>query len=277
MVNEKFWEIVKKFNFLMRSAIEGPNCLEVCKGDCCSIRIDVPKILAEEYIKRGYATEEDFIRSDDFSFKLRFDDEKAKCFLFDKNLNGCSVHNSGIKPLQCWIYPTKFSNPNNESLSCKKTNGWKIIDPKKTKEAEELLKYYVFLCQLEAKKELKNISMRLNNSLQKKSLIFSLRESTPCYIAGFKDTWDKIKILSAQGLSLQIKKFCQKYNENCSYMKDNYFLGCKKLCENVINALINFLQQNLNEYVKREGPSSDGKYPLFKFYNFNNNVNCKRK
>ncbi len=277
MINSRFWEVIKRFNFLMSSAIEGPNCLEVCKGDCCSIRIDVPKILAEEYIKRGYAKEEDFIRSDEFSFNLRFDDEKAKCFLFDKNLNGCSVHNSGIKPPQCWIYPTKFSNPNNEPLSCKKANGWKIIDPKKTKEAEELLKFYIFLCQLEAKKELKNISKRLNNSLRANSLILSLRERKPSQIAGFKDTWDRFKILSAEGLSLQIKKFCQIYNENCSYLKDNNFLGCKKLCEKVINSLIYFLQQNFNEYVKREGPSSDGEYPLFKFHNLNNNVNCKRK
>ena len=270
MVNEKFWEVVKKFNFLMRSAIEGPNCLIVCKGDCCSIKIDVPKILAEEYIKRGYAVKEHFIRSDDFSFKLRFDDEKGKCFLFDKSLNGCSVHNSGIKPPQCWIYPTTFSNPNNEPLSCKKANGWKIIDSKKTKEAEELLKFYVFLCQLEAKKELKNISKRLNNSLRANSLILSLRESKPSQIAGFKDTWDRFKILSAEGISLQIKKFCQIYNKNCSYLTDNNFLGCKKLCEKVINGLIKFLQQNLNEYVKKKGPSCDGKYPFFKFSNFNN-------
>jgi len=277
VVNEKFWEVVKKFNFLMKSAIEGPNCLIVCKGDCCSIEIDVPKILAEEYIKRGYANKEDFIRSDDFSFKLRFDEEIGKCFLFDRNLNGCSVHNSGIKPPQCWIYPTNFSNPNNEALSCKKVNGWKIIDSNKTKQAEELLKYYVFLCQLEAKKELKNISKRLDNSVKASNLISSLRESIPCHIAGFKDTWNKIEILSAEGISLRIKKFCQNYNKNCCYLTENNFLGCKKMCEKVIKGLITFLQQNLSEYVKRKGPSSDGNYSFFKFHNFNNNTDHEQK
>ena len=111
MANDKFWSVVKRFNALMNSAIDGPNCLDMCHGDCCSIRINVPKILANEFINLGYANKEDFIRSDVFSFKLRFDEKKGKCFLFDKNINGCSVHNSGIKPPQCWIYPTNFSNP----------------------------------------------------------------------------------------------------------------------------------------------------------------------
>ena len=68
MVADKFWSIVKKYNALMNSAIEGPNCLDICHGDCCSIKIDIPKILAKEYIKKGYAKKSDFIRSDVFSF-----------------------------------------------------------------------------------------------------------------------------------------------------------------------------------------------------------------
>ena len=113
MVNDKFWQVVRRFNNLMSSAIEGPNCIFVCHGDCCSIKINVPKILAQEYIKKGDATKDDFIRGDIFSFKLRFDDLKGKCFLYNKKINGCLVHNSGIKPPQCWIYPTKFFNPDN--------------------------------------------------------------------------------------------------------------------------------------------------------------------
>ena len=26
------------------------------------------------------------------------------------------IHNSGIKPPQCWIYPTGFSNPDNKQI-----------------------------------------------------------------------------------------------------------------------------------------------------------------
>jgi len=119
MDNENFWIILRRYNRLMKEAIDGPNCIDpnICHGDCCSIKIDVPKVLANEYIKNGWATKDDFIRSDVFSFHQRFDDISGKCFLFDKSLNGCSVHETGIKPPQCWIYPTNFSNPENKHYS----------------------------------------------------------------------------------------------------------------------------------------------------------------
>ncbi|GAG76255.1 unnamed protein product, partial [marine sediment metagenome] len=43
--NKYFWQVVQQFNSLMKSAIEGPSCIDphICKGDCCSIKIDVPK------------------------------------------------------------------------------------------------------------------------------------------------------------------------------------------------------------------------------------------
>ena len=74
MVNDKFWKIVKRFNALMSSTLNGPNCLEVCHGDCCSIKINIPKILANEYINLGYINKDNFIRSHIFSFKLKFDE-----------------------------------------------------------------------------------------------------------------------------------------------------------------------------------------------------------
>ncbi|MFX1503421.1 MAG: YkgJ family cysteine cluster protein [Promethearchaeota archaeon] len=260
MVNDKFWEVIKKYNNLMRSAIQGPNCLDICKGDCCSIKINVPKALAEEYIKRGYADKNDFIRSNTFSFQLRFDEKKGKCFLFDKDVNGCLVHNSGIKPPQCWIYPTNFSNPEDKEISCKKAKGWKISDQEKTKKAEELLKYYIFLCQLEAKKEFKELSNRLNNRSSKNRLIALLRDTSPSQLAGFRDTWDKISTLSAEGISLQMKKFCEKYNQNCG---TNY-LFCRSICDKLIDVLLLFLQQNLFKYVKMNGLDQQGHYTFLK-------------
>ena len=99
MKNKYFWELISKFNNLMKNSIIGPNCIDPnnCHGDCCSIQIDIPKILAKEYINLGKAKKEDFIRSDIYSFKLRFDEKIRKCFLFDSNINGCSVHETGIK------------------------------------------------------------------------------------------------------------------------------------------------------------------------------------
>jgi len=260
VVNDKFWQVVRKFNKLMSSAIEGPNCISICHGDCCSIKINVPKILAQEYIKQGYATKEDFIRSDVFSFKLRFDESKGKCFLYNKEINGCLVHNSGIKPPQCWIYPTKFSNPDNKEISCKKAKGWKIINSEKTYEAEKILKYYTFLCQLEAKKEGKEIKNRLNNNSSKKNLINLLKQMPPSQLAGFKDTWEYIIPLPAEGISLQLKKLCNKYNKNCT----KEYLECTSICDKVIQGLMDFLQQNLYQYVKDQGLDPEGEYPFFK-------------
>ena len=260
MVDDKFWEIVKKFNILMKEAINGPNCLEICKGDCCSIKIDIPKILAKEYIKRGYALKSDFIRSDVFSFKLRFDEKKGKCFFYDKKKNGCLVHTSGIKPPQCWIYPTNFSNPEKKDLSCKKANGWKIIDSKKTREAEDLLKYYVFLCQLEAKKELKTIINRVNRSLSNGYLKNLLKNTPPSHISGFKDSWDNFTILPAEGISLQLKKLCTSVNATCELILHNEFLECKSICNEVSENIIKFLQQNINNYVHKMGVDITGEY-----------------
>ena len=275
MVDDFFWTLVKRFNTLMNSAIVGPNCIDpnICKGDCCSIKIDVPKVLASEYIRRRYAHKEDFIRSNVFSFKLRFDEHKGKCFLFDKSINGCSVHKSGIKPPQCWIYPTNFSNPQNKEINCKKAGGWKIIDSNKTKQAENILQKYVFLCQLEAKHELKNINNRLGNIISKNSVkkIRSLRKRikkfAPSQFGGFIDTWDNFKILSSEGLSLQLKKFCREYNKDCNYLSDNFF-DCKNICDIVSNKLIDLLNNNLFDYIKINGPDTDGQYPLFKIFEF---------
>jgi hypothetical protein len=262
MVNENFWEIVRKYNDLMKAAIDSPNCIDpnICHGDCCSIKIDVPKVLAEEYIKNGWAKKDDFVRSNVFSFHLRFDDETGKCFLFDKSLNGCSVHKTGIKPPQCWIYPTKFSNPENNDISCKRAKGWSIVDPIKAKEAEDLLQKYISVCQIEAKEEIREINQRIDKS----DLKFLIESVAPSQLGGFKDTWDGIKILSAEGLSLTMKKFCSKYNEKCTMMSDNFF-ECKAICEKIAEKLITFLRNNINDYVKKNELDVDGHYPLYKF------------
>jgi len=273
--NNYFWQVVSQFNALMKSAIEGPNCVnpQICKGDCCSIKIDVPKVLAKEYIQRGYASVNDFIRSNIFSFQLRFNVKTGKCFLFDKEINGCSIHNSGIKPPQCWIYPTGFSNPENKQFKCKKAAGWKIIDFHKTEQAENLLQIFLFLCKIEAKKEFKLIQRRLNNSdisqNQLQPLKEELRKISPSNLGGFKDLWEHISILPAEGLSLQMKKFCILYKKNCKYLEDN-FINCPNVCETIAIKLVEFLQQNLIKYIKIKGADVNGEYPLYKLFTFKN-------
>ena len=259
----------------MKSAIQGPNCTDpsICKGECCSIKIDVPKVLAEEYIKRGYAEKVDFTRSNIFSFQLRFDEDTGKCFLFNEVLNGCSVHNSGIKPPQCWIYPTDFSNSSTNEISCKKISGWEIIDYQKAKKAENLLKQYVFLCQVEAKKESKGISKRLGNlvnGILSKNLGLlhkELRSVAPKNLGGFKDLWARLDLLSAEGLSLQMKKFCVKHNSKCHFLVDD-FINCDEICNEIAYKLVEFLQSYLYTYIKMEGPDVEGHYPLYKLLNY---------
>lgn len=265
MANELFWKIVKEFNYLMKAAVEGPSCIDpsICHGDCCSIKIDVPKVLAKEYIKRGYATKDDFIRSNVFSFHLRFDEETGKCFLFDKKINGCSVYNSGIKPPQCYIYPTNFSNPGLKAIDCKKAGGWKIIDSEKAKKAEKLSQKYIFLCQIEAKKEMKNIKRRIKKV---NNLHNQFNSTPPSRLAGIKDGWNSFGILPAEGISLQMKKFCQKYNKTCKYISNNSFLECESICTPIKNQLFKFLQLNLYRYVKKYGLDHEGAYPLHKLF-----------
>ncbi|MBD3341659.1 MAG: hypothetical protein GF353_21320 [Candidatus Lokiarchaeota archaeon] len=277
MANDLFWSIIEQYNKLMKSAISGPNCINpsICRGDCCSIKIDIPKTLAEEYIKRGYATEKDFIRGDVFSFSLRFDEKSRKCFLFDKKLNGCKVHNSGIKPPQCWIYPTNFENPEEKEIKCKKIGGWQIKDKKKASKAQFLLEKYIFLCQIEAKREQKRILNRIikeNGTFKcKKAIKKEMMELAPSSIAGFKDSWKRIKILGAQGYSLQMKKFCLKYDNDCKHLKEN-FLYCPSVCEKIAEKLFMFLLKILPKFVKENGASTDGEYPLYRLFEFAKNT-----
>ena len=272
--NTYFWKILERYNFLMKESIEGPDCTDPkkCHGDCCSIKIDVPKVLAEWYIKNGYAKEMDFIRSNVFSFHLRFDEDKRKCFLFDKEKNRCSVHNTNRKPPQCWIYPTGFSNPSKKIISCKRLGGWKIKNEAYAKEAEKLLKKYVLLCQIEALRERNMIKNRLKYSISKEKWInkidlsSSLKSIPPSVLGGFKDSWNEIKYLSAEGYSLQMKKFCKKFNPSCELIETN-FLNCERICDQIIVKLIEYLDIHLRDYIRKNGSDSEGEYPLFKLFN----------
>lgn len=272
--NNYFWFIIRNFNSLMKSAIEGPDCTDpnICKGGCCSIKIDVPKVLAEEYISRRYATTGDFTRSDVFAFELRFNDKNGKCFLFDNKLNGCKVHNSGIKPPQCWIYPTNFSNPENGVIKCKKSAEWEISDPEKTIQAEKLLEIYNFLCKLEAKSEMKRVRYRLglNSTTEERRNTEILKQAIlsipPSRLGGFIDKWDNFNILLVDGYSLQMKKFCLENNRACPLLPHD-FLDCKYVCNKIANRIILFLKQNLIDFIKLNGMDVNGEYPLHKLFN----------
>ena len=68
-------------------------------------------------------------------------------------------------------------------------------------------------------------------------------------------------VLYAQGMSLQLKKVCQKLNPNCEFMINNSFLECPSICEKISTNLFEFLQQKLVDYVKNN-LDSEGEYPI---------------
>jgi hypothetical protein len=226
-------------------------------------------VLAKEYIKKGYASKEDFPRSNIFSFQLRFDEEKGKCVLFDENINGCSVHQSGIKPPQCWIYPTDFSNPSGKDIRCKKVGGWKIIDQKGTQKAQKMLEKFIFLCKLEAREELKSILQRLgqdkngNQNKNKNIVLNRIQKVAPKNFAGLKDGWDHFDVLRAEGLSLQLKKICKK---NCKKKSLEGYLSCSKICKSVAEDVLTIYTDNLMKYIKVIGADVEGKYPIHKIF-----------
>ena len=120
--------LVKKFNTLVRDIIEGPDCTDptVCHGDCCFVNMDVPFVLADHYVRHGWAEKTEFIRGSHFSFRVKMDLETSRCPFFDQQINGCAVHFTGMKIPQCWVYPTGLDPTEDVPDCCKQACGWKI-------------------------------------------------------------------------------------------------------------------------------------------------------
>ncbi|MBN1800751.1 MAG: hypothetical protein JW891_04550, partial [Candidatus Lokiarchaeota archaeon] len=85
----------------------------------------------------------------------------------------------------------------------------------------------------------------------------------PSHLGGFMDTWREIKPLSAEGLSLQMKKVCMVQNPSCDYLINN-FLECKHICEEVAYFLLDSIKKKLLDFVKTQGLDVEGHYPLYK-------------
>ncbi|MFX0074985.1 MAG: hypothetical protein ACFE96_06050, partial [Candidatus Hermodarchaeota archaeon] len=98
------------------------------------------------------------------------------------------------------------------------------------------------------------------------SLNKKLKSIAPSHLGGFKDLWESISILPAEGLSLQMKKFCLINKENCPYLEDN-FIDCPKICETIASKLVQFLHRYLFNFIKKNGADINGDYPLYKLFN----------
>ena len=252
-------EIVNEYNFLMKDAIVGPNCIDprICHADCCHIQIDIPRVLAEYYIEKGFATKKDFTRGNLFSFHINIKPSNSKCVFYDRELNGCSLHKTMHKPPQCWIYPTGFSpEPGEEkqfaengSIRCKKTSGWKIIDVQKTNKAKLLFDEYVEYCENEFIRE--TLRDRIKKRLE--SVFSKMEDCAPKSIAGVIDGWDHFSILKAEGISLKLKSLCDQIPEaNCT----SDYMECTHVCDEIIDLLRRDLLDNVIYYIETKGAKS---------------------
>ena len=244
-MSEKILELVRDFNTLVKDAISGPNCIDpnVCHGDCCFIHIDVPRALAQFYINQDWASADDFKRGSTFSFEIKVDLEKLRCVFFSKEINGCSLHTTGMKPPQCWVYPTGL-DPEKSVSKCKKADGWAIEDPESIKKAKIKLNEYVSLCRAEAQDENspENIQKRLEAIPPE-----SFDSISPSNIAGVEDTWDKFRVLIGEGYNLGARSFCSEID--CSF---EYF-ECPKICQPLKNKLLKFLSETIPKFINSNG------------------------
>ncbi|MHA1728309.1 MAG: hypothetical protein ACTSWY_06215 [Promethearchaeota archaeon] len=270
---KKILKKIKLFNELMDSAIVGPNCTDpnICHSDCCHIMIDIPEVLAQYYIDIGVASEDSFVRGDVFSFKISVNTKSSKCVFFDREINGCLLHKTKMKPPQCWIYPTgfllrkpsesmdnttkllsKFNGKKfteDETVKCKRASGWKITDEEKTQEASKIFEEYIKFSKKEflESNSRKNIISRLNNFQEK------LLKLPPSSIAGLKDGWNEYIPLSAEGISLKLKNICEKVCRKKDSGKINYF-QCDRICKEVAHKISQNLPNEVLHYIKKNGP-----------------------
>jgi len=242
--------MVRDFNRLMKDAVDGVNCIDpkVCDGNCCFIQIDVPRVLAEYYIEKQWASRESFQRGDVFSFVIDVDFKKLRCNFFSKQVNGCSLHQTGVKPPQCWVYPTGL-DPEDAVEVCKKTEGWRIVQPENVRQAKPIIDQYFLLAKAEAQEENspKAVCERLNHQLLEKLL-----EVGPATIGGVRDTWDTFVPLAGDGMCMGTRYFCRQ-QPSCS---QQYFT-CPHVCTLVAEKIIAYLTKVLPRYIEKNGFKRD--------------------
>lgn len=242
---DKTIEIVRSFNSLILDTISGPDCTDpnICRGDCCFIQMHLPKSLAKELIRFNLAKKSDFIRGMTFSFQIQIDLTKLRCIFYDHKINGCALHQSQLKPPQCWLYPTGL-DPETADTTCKKAGGWQIINPQKAKQLQILLDNYIILCKEEATFE--NSPEEIKKRLRK--LMVEPFPTVPPYkIAGVIDGWDDFTFWESTGYSFAMQKFCSKLACPKSY------LHCEHACPLVLQEVCDFFNENLPQFIQENG------------------------
>jgi len=244
--NDTILSLCAEFNQLIRPAVDGPNCIDrkICDGNCCFIHIDVPKSLAEEFIRTNMAKKDDFQRGDIFTFEINVDLKKLRCVFYDRKINGCSLHFTGIKPPQCWVYPTGL-DPESAKDVCKKAGGWKIINPGAVKKAKIILDQYVELAKQEGIHE--NSPEKIHERFQNPAFDLSFTNIKPSAIAGIQDTWETFLVLIGEGFNLGMRSICSA--QNCD---KNYF-ECELICGPAKESFKKICMDKIPHFIAKEG------------------------
>ena len=239
--------LVKKFNTLVKDIIAGPDCTDptICHGDCCFVNMDVPLVLADHYVRNGWAQRTDFIRGSHFSFRVNMDLETSRCPFFDTKINGCSVHFTGMKIPQCWMYPTGLDPSGDVPDCCKRACGWKITSPEIAREANAILEQYVSACLQEAQRD--NSPEQIHHRLLEGDLSTVFDQFAPWEIAGLEDGWEFFTILRGEGYNLGLRSFCNQIACSKEYFE------CTHVCPPLRNVALEFLKTRLPTYISQHG------------------------
>jgi hypothetical protein len=259
-------DLVQRINHFSAENIVGPGCIdpEKCLGNCCNTSPDIPKILAQEWVNRGLATVDFFLRTDTLAFRPRINPDTRRCVCFDPEVNGCSLHQHNLKPPQCCLYPIEiadmpqnpykdkgtFTQPENINCAghpCRKGYVF-TVDASKLAQLEELLAEYFTLTFAESA-ALKSPSEILEH-LQ--TLLDQTRSSiTPNKFIGIKDCLDGYHPLFSVQPAYDLLTLCEELNLGCDYFT------CTKICETQAENLKKKLATALQGYLSRHHPKDE--------------------
>ena len=207
--------------------------------------MDVPLVLVDHYVKKGWAKKDDFTRGSHFSFRVNMDLETSRCPFFDQNINGCAVHFTGMKIPQCWVYPTGLDPTASVPDCCKQACGWKITDPEKAQEANAILETYVQACLQEAHRE--NSPDQIHQRLLEGDLSTVFDQFSPWQIAGVEDGREFFTVLKGEGYNLGLRSFCNEIACSKEYFE------CTHVCPPLRDNALDFLKTCLPMYISYHG------------------------
>lgn len=225
----------------------GPKCIDpmVCRGDCCNSSQEIPRILAEEYQKMHFLSENEVLRSQQQLFRLKINPNTHRCVFFNISQNKCSIYTSRLIPPQCSNYPISTEKYCNK---CRKNFSFEI-EEKGGHQLDELKKEYFNLTQQEFDKEftLEAILARFNNRF-----IIKTKKCAPSEIFGVKDALNGMLPIISDNFSWNLIKICD-VTEGCN----QDYTTCSSICEECLQKLISILSEKIFQYVEKNHPRDE--------------------